>query len=57
MTRRRSLTDEEADELYSEYCAWRDALRRLHPARLAEKYRVSHDTVLKYVRERQRRAA
>jgi hypothetical protein len=57
MTRRRVMTDDDAESAWVEYCAWRDALRNLHPKRLAEKYGVHPQTLLKYVRQRAKRAA
>lgn len=54
----RKLTDEQADELYREYCLWLEARSRWHPKKLAAKYGIDVRTVGDYVhRKHKRRAA
>lgn len=52
----RALTDEEADELYREYCQWQEARRNLHPKKLAAKHGICRETMRRYINERRRAA-
>lgn len=53
MSRRRSLTDDEAAELYDEYCRW----LALSPKKLMAKYGIVRSTMTRYVRKLHKRRA
>ena len=50
MSRKPALTSEDAEQLYLEYCAWQDAVRRLHPKKLMAKYGISQKALVRYGR-------
>lgn len=53
----RSLSDDEARELYREYCEWLRAKFLWHPRRLAKRHGICIETLRRYVREQKDRAA
>lgn len=53
MTRRRSLTDEQAAQLYAEYCVWLANA----PKKLCARYGIERSTLTNYIRRQQKRRA
>lgn len=54
MSRRRALSDDEAEALYQDYCRWVEARETCSPSVLAKKYGVDLTTVERYGKRQQK---